>query len=201
MKILMALFSVLTFLIGCDPAFAYMKASQAVEAQIMAPQTNTYSAESLYFNPPATPTDLCVISGVSGKLVTVHHVRVTGTQTTGGVNGFFLIKRSTADSLTGTALTAVPHDSYFVAAGADIMNYLANPASLGTSLGVLRSADVFTAAPAGLANSYFDFDFGPMSGVQPIVLHSAAETLALSFQGAALPSGLKIACDFTWTEK
>lgn len=170
--------------------------------EVIPPLNATYSASATVFSPYATPTDLCEIGGVKDKIVKVFHVRVYGTQTTGGVNGFFLIKRSSYNSTVSTTIqqmTSVPHESYSPAAGADIIVSI-GAQTLGTQVGVIRGADVFTAAPAGLGNSYFDFSFGPETGVQPVVLHQN-EMLALNFGSAAVPSGMKISCEFMWSEQ
>lgn len=180
--------------------FLLFSFSASAAWEVSAPTTATYSATMVPIAPYATPTDLCVLGTNSSTLIKVFHVRVWGTQTTGGVNGFFLVKRRAFDTFAAnTAMTVVPHDSYVQPSGADVTFLTAAP-TVGTSLGVVRGADVFVAAPAGLGTSLFDFDFGPSTGVQPIILHQN-EMLALNFAGVAVPSGMKISCEFNWTEQ
>lgn len=167
--------------------------------EVVAPYVASYSASAAVFTPYATPSDLCAIGGSTAVTIRVYHVRVWGTQTTGGVNAFFLVKRSTYSAGPNTPLTPIQHDSYIVAPNADLMTFLSAPSTIGKTVGIIRGSDVFTAAPAGLASSYFDFDFGLASGVQPIVLH-ANEMLALNFGNIAVPAGMKISCEFNWTE-
>lgn len=203
----MAKFLMLGLLFFSQSVFAGIAASQGVDAYLQAPQVKTYSVTSRVFSPPANATDMCVIGGISSanskQVVKVHHVRVFGVQSTGGVDGFYLIKRSSFDTgpiASGTgAFSAVPHDSASVAPGADLALYTANP-TLGTQVGFIRGADVFIGATTGLSTSSYDFDLSPHMGVIPPVLH-ANEQLALSFNGNTVNAGLAIQCEFTWSEE
>jgi hypothetical protein len=179
--------------------------------EVTAPYTASYSASTDAFTPYATPQDLCVL-GNPGNSVTfrVFHVRVWGTQTTGGINNFFIIKRRAFDTFAANSdLTVINHDSFSIASSADVTVLTAAPITTGQKwgpyngtggTGIVRASDVFIAAPGGLANSYFDFDFGPNSGTQPVILH-ANEMLALNMNGIAVPSGQAISCEFNWTEQ
>jgi hypothetical protein len=199
MKQMLAFLAVV--LLCCQPAFSNLLPSMGVDAYVQAPKIRTYSASSNTFTPYATPSDICVLGGIATKVIKVYHVRVFGTQTSAGVNGFFIIKRSTYNTGSQNSLTAVPHDSQTIAAGADIAQFTAAPTSLGTLVGVVRGADVFTPAPASTTSGgWYDFDFGPNTGVQPILLR-ANQMLAVNFGGAAVPSGLVMSCEFSWTEE
>lgn len=161
---------------------------------------NSYSASAAPFTPYATPTDVCTISALPSHAVKVLHVRVWGTQTTGGVNNWFLIKRSTLDTAgTSSAITSVQHEILSLAPFATVLKWTAAPTP-GTSEGTVRGSSIYASAPAGTSgNSYFDFDFGPASGMHPIILRNN-ETLALNFNGAAVPAGMSISCEFQWNE-
>ncbi len=163
------------------------------------PLRNTYSTSSILTVPYATPTDLCMIGNPTSGVITVHHIRISGYQTTGGVNGFYIVKRSTLSTGQRTALTAVGHGDY-ADSYADIQFFKASP-SLGTTVGTLRGADILIPAPAGTsANGGYDFDFGPGSGVQPITLNKN-EMVSVNFNSAAVPAGMSIICEFTWQEQ
>lgn len=155
----------------------------------------TYSAMSAAFTPPATPTDMATITGSATKTVYVTKVKISCTQTTAGINAFFVVKRSGAD-LTGTSddLTEVPHDSRNAAAGATVLDYTANPGTLGTTVGSVHAAHILCPAPASVAaDSGRTFSFGESNTIsfsQPIVLRGATQVLAVNFAGAALPTGL-----------
>jgi hypothetical protein len=171
--------------------------------EVGAPLKDTYEAgtdltySTLY---STSPTDFCVIGGSPGKVVKVYHARIWGSQTTGGINQFFLVKRSAYDGFsTNTPLVVTAHDSRSPQAGADVTILNAAP-TLGTQIGVIRGADVFTAAPAGLSNSIFDFDFGPNTGVQPVIL-LPKEMLAVNFNKNPIPAGFNFFCEFNWTEE
>jgi hypothetical protein len=199
MKQMLAFLAVV--LLGLQPAFANVFPSMGVDAYVQAPKIRTYSASATPFTPYATPTDICALGGIATKVVKVYHVRVYGTQTTAGVNGFFLNKRSTYNTGGQTALTVVPHDSQTIASGADVAKFTIAPTTLGTLVGIVRGADVFTPAPGSTTSGgWYDFDFGPGTGTQPILLRSN-EMLTVNFGAAAVPTGLVVSCEFNWTEE
>jgi hypothetical protein len=199
MKGLVTLFLLLFSL----PSFAGIFPNIGVDAYVQAPLVRAYSTESLFQAPYATPTDLCMLANTSGSGITIKvlHVRVLSTQTTAGVNGFWVVKRSTQDGAVSTTMTVVPHDSNLAASGADVLNFTAAMQTTGTLVGIIRGADVFTPPPASTTSGgIYDFDFGPGSGSAPLYLHNT-EMIALNFQGVAVPSGMKYACEFNWTEE
>lgn len=163
----------------------------------------TYSAGSTAVVPPATPTDICTITGSATKTVKVTRVEVSSTQTTAGINSWFLVKRSAANT-GGTAsgtFTRVPHDSAQGAATATTLAYTANPAGLGALVGIVRVAHLLSPAPGGTTapNQLWNFDGGDWFD-KPIFLRGITEVLAINFNGAALPTGLSVNCNFQWVE-
>lgn len=161
----------------------------------------TYSAAINSLTPPATPTDMVTITGSATKTVKILRIELSTTQTTAGINTFFLVKRSTANSAgTSSAGTAVPHDSTNAAATATVLAYTANP-TLGSAIGNVRATKVLTPAPASLATAVQVWEFDGVSGGQPVVLNGTSQVLALNFNGAALPTGLNVNCTITWTEE
>lgn len=167
------------------------------EVYIKAPTNQTFSASAVLFTPYATAQDVCTIT--SGLKMWVYRVRLWGTQTTVGVNSWYLLKRSAAD--TGGALsplTTVPRDSKRLLSFATVSKVTAAPTP-GTLIGTITGNAIASLAPGGAGNSFYDFEFGPTTGVQPIVLYPN-ETLALNFGGAAIPTGMSVSCEFTWSE-
>lgn len=162
----------------------------------------TYSAAAAAIAPPATPTDICKISGSATKTIYVHRVEISSTQTTAGTNTFFLVKRST-DNAGGTsaAMTAIPFVSVSPAAGATILSYTGNP-TLGTTVGNVKALHLFSPAPGSVAvPSIGAWDFNLNPDTQAFVLSGANEVLSVNFAGAALPTGLSVNCSFSWSEK
>jgi hypothetical protein len=162
----------------------------------------TYCAASAAFSPPATPTDCFTITGGVGKTTRILRVGISTTQTTAGINSWFLVKRSTPDSGgTSTIINAVPCDSNNGSAVSTVLSYTGNP-STGTSLGNVWAGDLTSPAPAtaSASNPAFIIDFLDSYG-QPLVLRGTAQVIAWNFAGASLPSGLSVIAFVQWTEE
>lgn len=162
----------------------------------------TYSAAISPFTPPATPTALTKFAGNATTTARLYRFEVNCTQTTAGVNSFFLIKRSVVN-LGGTlaTATAVPHDSADASASSLFSNYINNPASLGTIIGTIAVARVMCPAPASVApGPQYVFDFNNL-GWTPLTLRGTTQTVELNFGGAALPAGLSVGGSAVWTEE
>jgi len=162
----------------------------------------TYSS-TISFTPPATPTDMFIIEGSATKTVRVLRVEVSGTSTANSLNLIKIIKRSTADT-TGTfvADTATPFDSGFPATTVNrVGHFTANPGALGTAVGTGMQGLILCGITAtGGVNDRLVFLFGDIVG-SPITLRGVAQTLAVNFNGAALPAGLVIQITVYWTEE
>ena len=59
----------------------------------------SYSAATGAFTPPATPTDMFTITGSATRTIRVISIELSSTQTTAGVNTFFLVKSQKRDPL------------------------------------------------------------------------------------------------------
>lgn len=164
------------------------------------PKFPTYSA-STTFTPPSTPTDLCKVSGSATRTIRVTQVMLTSTQSTAGINNFFLVKRSTDDTGGGPmGMPAVAHHSGGPAASASTARYVTNP-TLGTLVGIIKTFHVFAPAPASVAaGTVIVWDYDQDGGSYPILLRGTGEVLAVNFNGAALPTGLSVNCNFLWNE-
>lgn len=163
----------------------------------------TYSASTAAFTPVATATDTVTIAGSATKTIKVLRITLSGTQTTAGINTWYITKRSAADTGgTSVAMVAVPHDSASAAASATILKYTANPTGGGTLVGHVWIGQVNAPAPgtAGIGIVPTVIDFPALYG-QPIILRGTAEQLAVNFNGAAVPSGLSMAITVDWTEE
>lgn len=160
----------------------------------------TYAASIDYFTPYATPTDVMTIGGSASKTVKIHKIILSGTQTTAGINKWYLIKRSTADtSGTSSAATIVPLDSTSAAATGTVKKWTAAPTIAGT-VGTIRTLSVLAPAPASVSSADLVL-FDDMHTGQPIVLRGTAEEVALNFNGAAVPSGMSISPTVYTTEE
>jgi membrane protein implicated in regulation of membrane protease activity len=160
----------------------------------------TYMGSTAAFTPPATPTDMFYIAGSGTKTIKILKLWWSSTQNTAGVNTWFVIKRSTANTLgTAVATTKVPNDSNNAAATATVQHYTANP-TLGTSVGNIFTGRVLSPATATTNAQINNLDFNQLLG-QPLVLRGTAEGLSLNFNGAALPAGLSMTVGVMWTEE
>ena len=162
----------------------------------------TYSAATGSFTPPATPTDMFIINGSATKTIKISQIIISTTQTTAGVNVFFVVKRSTANTGgTSVSETLVPYDSQDTAATGTAKHYTANP-TVGTAVGTIRSPKLWSADASGANSgmSIYTFDFQRLNE-QGMTLRGVAEGLAVNFNGAALPAGLSVNISVTWTEE
>ena len=169
----------------------------------------TYSYARSTFAPAATPTDIAILNGSASKTVRVLRVEIWAltTAATAPCLEVQLIKRSTANTggtSTGSP-TGVPHDSLNSAATALMLCYTANPATLGTSLGIIRDAKLQPALSPSTATDFptlepLVWDFGTRPG-QAITLHGVIEGLAINLVGATLPAGLTVGISLETTEE
>lgn len=164
----------------------------------------TYMA-SATVTPGTAPTDICVIGGATGKVVRIHRIALTTTQSTAGINNWFLVKRSNkfpVYTTQGTSMTAVPLDLQMVSSSASSVTLSTNASSLGTLVGNLAVAHVLAPAPAGTSIGpimVWDFDKDPRDALP--TLNKSTDTIAVNFNGASLPSGLSVDCSFIYTEE
>jgi hypothetical protein len=165
---------------------------------------STYAATSGTLTPGTTPTDIVTLTGSATKTIRVLKFDISSSQTTLGVNTWFLIKRSTANTGgTSTTSTAVPFDSNDAAATATFRNYTVNPTSLGTAVGTIATLKLVSDPTVGGTPSQvvYTYDFTDNGTAQGIVLRGTTQVFALNFNGAALPAGLVINVNIVWTEE
>lgn len=163
----------------------------------------SYLAYSAAFTPGATPQDIFTITGSATKLVKVLRMFIATTQTTAGINGWAIVKRSTANTGgTSAAVTAIRSDQNDPAATATVLQYTANPTA-GALVGGAWSGFINSPAPAtvgigGLMGAFVDF---PDSLGKPITLRSISDVLTWNFGAVALPAGLSVRAGVIWTEE
>lgn len=192
---------------GIDPGtatFQFQKVNTLGAAGVYIESSNkaAYRGAIIPVTPPSSPTDIVTLCGSATKIVRVTSITLGSTQTTQGINDWYLVKRSTANTGgTSTAIASVPLDSAFGAATAVMRRYTANP-TLGTLVGNMFIDNILSpvvAPGSSSATSYTPntWDFTN----NPLVLRGDAECMAVNFGGAARPSGLSVNIDITWTEE
>jgi hypothetical protein len=173
----------------------------ALRSEQFVSSANVYSVGTGAFTPPATPTDVAIITGSATHTVYVTRIELSTTQTAAGVNNWFMIKRSTANTGgTSATPTLVPLDSNNPAATAVVRSYTANPTTLGTSVGNVRVTKVLSDSPTTAFPPPYVFDFTNSGLCSGVVLRGVAQSLCLNFNGVALPGGLNVTVNFEWVE-
>ena len=156
----------------------------------------TYSA-STTITPAVSATDVFTITGNASTTVVVTKLRISGTQTTGGMATVIAVKRSTADTAgTSTAVTAVAHDSTDSAASATLLNYSANPTT-GTLVGNVRADSIPLSAATQQTLNVMEWTFG--TNGRGVTLRGTAQVLAVNLNGVTITGG-SILIDCEWYE-
>ena len=169
----------------------------------------TYDVGITAFTPGATPQDVVSIMSNGIKIISITRFRLATTQTTSGINSWYLIKRSTPN-YAGTFTYQTPVSRWYgmsisnigpqPPATAIVQAFTANPSVAGVSMGFIRSGKVLAAASPGTITDQGIWDFDDFQS-NPIVLRGYGQMLALNFNGAALPPGLSVNVSLTWTEE
>lgn len=160
----------------------------------------SYSATS-FGTVPALSTDVCSLTGSATRRVKVRRIIISGQNSVQVSEPIAIIKRSTASSGAGEAMTKVAYDSNNAASTVGTAErWTAAPTTLGTIVGTL--ADVFVAfanLTTGVVAAPYVFMFGQLA--QPVVLRGIAQSLNVNMegQGGAVAGGTLV-CTFEWTE-
>src|SRR5207245_3664087 len=168
-------------------------------------QPPTFTSAPNGWTIPATPTDMVTIRNPSAKIVRILAIIINGTQTTAGINKFFLIKRSALDT-GGTAVAdgVIANDSSDIATVV-VEHWTANPAVLGATgggYGTIAAEILLCPAPADKVMDRIIWIFaGFPYGSKELLLKTATEELAINFGGVALPAGLSINIEILYTEE
>lgn len=156
----------------------------------------------------ATISGLVVVTGATdiftltagAKIVRLERVEISGVIATPALNLDVLgIIRSTAD-LTGTSTTPAiaPLDSGDVAATAVVKAYTANPGTLGTAVGTVRSDKILLpVAPAQPDRLIWVFGDHP---AKTVMLRAANYVFAVNLNGIAIATATSLDLAIEWTE-
>lgn len=159
----------------------------------------TYSVGIAAVALAATPTDVFTITGAANVVVRLLRAQVSLSASAAALVDISLIKRSTADTGgTSTTPTIAKHDPQAPAAAAVVNSYTANPASLGTSAGVIDARRIVAGLAATLGTAPQVWDFGQGPG-QAHVLRAATDVVAVNLNSSA--ATLTGDFGFTWTEE
>jgi hypothetical protein len=192
-------------------AYTTQQSNNSVNATASAPRDiATFRASSAFFTPAASATDIFTINGSATTTVRILRIEIAYTASTLAGTNFFIIKRSTVNSGgTATVLTPVPLDinpsptNPYVATSS-VLNYTANPAGLGTTVGQIQAAfltpDGVATVPVSDSGTKIIYD-GQLQGAA-ITLRGVASNIAVNLAGATLggTSG-QIAVTVTFTEE
>ena len=161
--------------------------------------TFRYVAQDI--TPVATATDVLVLTGSATKVIRVTKVEVVGTATTASIYDHYIVKRTTANTGgTSTNVTAAKSDSADDAQTAALALYTANPSAVGTGIAVEAHKTYLSAsATPGAAALPSSYEFGVRND-KAIVLRGTSESLAINFNGQAVPTGASLYLSFEWTE-
>lgn len=155
--------------------------------------------------PAATPTDVAILTGSATKLVKVTRIRITVGATSSGAVEYRLMKYSGGtQSAVNTAFANATHSgamdssdvaSTVIAAGLAGV-YTGNPASSGTTVGIM--SDWTTTI---LANAGVQFLYECTIPSKCITLRGTAQSVAVNGNGHTLLTGEKVGVEFNWTEE
>jgi hypothetical protein len=161
--------------------------------------TFRYVAQDI--TPVATATDVLVLTGSATKVIRVTKVEVVGTATAASIYDHYIIKRTTANTGgTSSSVTAAKSDSADDAQTAALKLYTANPSAVGTGIAIEAHKTYLSAsATPGAAALPSSYEFGVRND-KAIVLRGTSESLAINFNGQAVPSGASLYLSFEWTE-
>lgn len=161
--------------------------------------TFKYVAQDI--TPVATATDVLVLSGSASKVIRVTKVSLVGTATAASIYDHYVIKRTAANTGgTSTNVTAAQCDSNDAAQTAVLKLYTANPSALGTGIAVEANKTYLSAsATPGAAALPIVYTFGTRND-KAIVLRGTSESLAINFNGQAVPAGASLYLNIEWTE-
>ena len=161
----------------------------------------TYNAGVIANTFAANATALAKITGSATATIKIRHIQLSGTTTAGIFENILLIKRTTPNvGGTTTNITASSNDSFDPSCSAVLSAYTVNPTSLGA--GAIARADnlCFPAVASAYPSSVNTWEFGTC-GDKAMTLRGVNESIELNWNGQAIPVGLSIAMDISWTEE
>lgn len=161
----------------------------------------TYSCVIADFTPAATATDMVTLVGAPGKIITVTRITIEGDATGSSTNDVYLYKRTALDTGgTATQPGIAKHDSSDPSPSGVVNQYSANPSGLGAGT-LIRADHISVPATTGaipIFPAVWEFGRGMAKGIK---LLSGTESLAISWNGNAVPAGLSLYINIEWTEQ
>lgn len=164
---------------------------------------SSYHAAIVSLAPAASATDFVTICGSASKTIAITDIILNGQATTAGSKFVQLAFRTTADTGgTSTSISAIPSDTSDPVATATVLQYTANPASLGTSAGYVRSGvlSLPTTATLGIPQTEWQFGAQTRNFEKEITLRGTSQCLTLHGGGASFPAGSTLFGSISWTE-
>ena len=150
--------------------------------------------------PAANPTDVIVIQGSASKTLRIRELMFSGGATAASNVEVLIYRRTTANTGgTFTAQTLVNRDKSDLAATAVVNLYTANPASLGTSIGVADGGRLNLAPPSNGSIDRLLLQYGWLNDKAPI-LRGVSDFLCIGFGGVAWPAGGALDVNLVLTE-
>jgi hypothetical protein len=186
-------------ILGQDQTGKYVGA--AADGDTLALSTSgfrpTYRYTAVDITPVATATDVLTLTGSATKTIRVTKVTIMGSSTASSIYDVYLVKRSAAN--TGGTLTnptASSADSTDATAAGVLSLYTANPSALGAGI-VVEASKVYLGT-AAITSPTVSYTWGTRGDKAPIL--RAGESLAINFNGGAVPTGASLYMTFEWTE-
>lgn len=151
---------------------------------------NSYAMEASTFNvaSAASATDIALLCGNATTNLYVRSVRISCTQTTAGMVGISLIKRTSADLGVWSTMTVTYADTNFDTQYSSATFFTANPGTLGTFSGFYDNTTIgcmaaATATPNDILISPSDWRDKPQ------VLRGATQCMAVNLQAKTVTGG------------
>jgi hypothetical protein len=192
-----------TFLTGLGTGILGLLAALTGPAHAQTiPYNASYSVTPPTITVAAAATDIACYEGTAGKSIAIYRIEVHGhAAVTSSFGSVQLTKRSTLNTGGTSVVTAgVPHSSSNAAPTLTTRTYTANPAALGTAVGIIDELDVaFVTAAVGLTASStmaaFDYRFS-----QPLMLTGATEALCITLPAGSPHAGNLAELRADWSE-
>lgn len=166
----------------------------------------TYAFAITGLAPAASATDIFAIGGSASKVIRIMRVVVSASSNSAvaATNDLQLIFRSGGTQSAGTAGTPVLYDTNDPAVAATVYTYTSNPASVGTSLGVIYSAKLTPTLSPYTATDFptqapIIVQFG-ITDSKPVVLRGATQFLAINLNATSMTGTASIDLHVEWTE-
>jgi len=187
--------------VAADPALVVALSPGSPNTVIPADSlTPTYTAAVSNLSAAGAATDIFTITGSASKIIRIRELRMMGRRTSAGDFAFEIIKRSTANAGgTFATVAGVVHDSTDPDATAVVRAYSANPSTLGTSIGVVRTGRVyFSGSGSASVPNEVGYTFGGMD--RALTLRGTSQVLAMNFIGQTI-AGTAVQVYVKWTEE